>query len=193
MALAGTVWRPIGPSPLTQSGRQDNGLVTAVAVNPNNGNVVYIGTAGGGVWRTPDGGANWVPIFDRQTSLGIGDPSALAIDPNDTSTIYMGTSGRVGRQISAGLFKSTDGGASCVRLGSGYPVGNNGNASQFTRQWINVILVDPANSQTLYLASTTGVFRSTDGGLNWTFGAGAAGDARSLVLDPTSSAAARVL
>ena len=115
MALAGTVWRPIGPSPLNQSGRQDNGLVTAVAVNPNNGNVVYIGTAGGGVWRTPDGGANWVPIFDRQTSLGIGEPSALAIDPNDTSTIYMGTSGRVGRQVPAGLFKSTDGGASCVR------------------------------------------------------------------------------
>lgn len=193
MTLTGTVWAPIGPSPIAQSGRQDNGLVSSIVINPNDANVIYIGTAGGGVWRTLDGGTSWTPIFDRQISLGVGEPGAIAIDPNDTSKIYIGTSGRVTPQRQAGLYKSTDGGASCVRLGAGYPAGNTGNATQFASQWINVILVDPANSQIVYLASTSGVFRSTDGGLNWTQGTGSGGDARSLMLDTSSPAGTRIL
>jgi hypothetical protein len=96
MTLTGTVWAPIGPTPMTTGGgRQDNGLTTAIAVNPNDGNVIYQGTAGGGVWRTLDGGATWTPVFDRQIALGIGEPGGIAIDPSDTSTLYIGTSGRV--------------------------------------------------------------------------------------------------
>lgn len=90
MTLKGTVWAPMGPSPISQSARQDNGLTSAIAINPDDGNVIYQGTAGGGVWRTLDGGAMWTPIFDRQTSLGIGEPGAIAIDPNDTSIILVG-------------------------------------------------------------------------------------------------------
>ena len=45
MSLKGTVWAPIGPSPMSESGTQDNGLVTSIAVNPNNPNVLYLGTA----------------------------------------------------------------------------------------------------------------------------------------------------
>jgi photosystem II stability/assembly factor-like uncharacterized protein len=193
MTINGTVWIPIGPSPMAQGGRQDNGLASAIAINPSNPNIIFLGTAGGGVWRTNDGGANWNPLFDRQVSLGVGNPSAIAIDPNNTNTIYVGTSQRLTPQAPAGLFRSTDGGASWVRLGSGYPAGNTGNVTQFFGQWINVIIVDPANSQRLYLASTTGVFRSTDGGLNWTQGTNSAGDARSLVLDTSSPAGARIL
>ena len=193
MSLNGTVWAARGPSPMGEGSRQDNGLVSAIAVNPNDPNVIYQGTAGGGVWRSIDGGQHWIPQFDRQAALGVGEPGALAIDPNNTDTIYIGTSGRVTPQAQAGLFKSTDGGNSCVRLGSGYPDGNVGNAIMFARQWINVIIVDPADSQTLYLASTSGVFRSQNGGLNWTPGAGIAGDVRSLVLDTSTPAGSRVL
>jgi photosystem II stability/assembly factor-like uncharacterized protein len=187
--IVGTVWEPIGPSPLAQGGRPDNGLTSAIAVNPNNPSIVYQGTAGGGVWRTNDSGATWTPIFDQQISLGVGNPSALAIDPNDTNTIYVGTSNRLARQASAGLFKSTDSGASWVRLGFGFPAGNMGDATQFRSRRINVVIVDPANSQTLYLACNTGVFRSVDGGLNWgAAGTGSNGDVRALVLDTTSPA-----
>ncbi len=193
MTLNGTVWIPRGPSPMNEDKRRDNGLVSAIAVNPNDPDVVYHGTAGGGVWRSTDRGAHWAPIFDRQAALGIGEPGALAIDPNDTDTLYIGTSARVTPQVQAGLFKSSDGGNSCIRLGSGYPAGNVGNAGQFVNQWVNVIIVDPADSQTVYLASTSGVFRSTDGGLNWTAGSGVSGDARSLVLDTSSGAGNRVL
>ncbi len=193
MSLKGTVWAPIGPSPISQGASPVNGLVSAIAVNPANSNVIYIGTAGGGAWRSDDGGISWFPLFDRQLSLGVGEPGALAIDPNNTDVVYLGTSARVSAQPQAGLFKSTDGGGSWIRLGSGYPAGNTGNAIQFINQWINVIIVDPANSNILYLASTSGCFRSIDGGRNWTAGANSGGDARSLVLDTSTPAGSRIL
>jgi photosystem II stability/assembly factor-like uncharacterized protein len=193
MSIKGTVWAPIGPSPIAENSSQANGLVTAIAIHPSNPKIIYQGTAGGGVWRTSDGGQTWAPVFDRQLSLGIGEPGALAIDPNHTDTLYAGTSGRINQQPQAGLFKSTDGGASWVQLGSGFPAGNTGNAGQFVGQWINVILVDPADSNTLYLGTTSGLFRSTDGGQNWTPGTNGGGDARSLVLDTSSPAGKRIL
>jgi Abnormal spindle-like microcephaly-assoc'd, ASPM-SPD-2-Hydin len=202
MSLTGTVWAPIGPSPMKEGGGQDNGLVTAIAVNPGNPSVIYLGTAQGGVWRSGDGGNTWTPLFDHQLALGIGEPGGIAIDPTDTSIIYVGTSGRIGSlepdtilQPSAGLFKSTDGGASWIALGSGYPAGNTGNAGQFANNnaWINVIIVDPANSSVLYLASSNGVFTSSDAGQNWTAATGIAGDSRSLVLDLSTPANARIL
>ena len=193
MSLNGTAWTSVGPSPISQGASAVNGLVSAIAVHPANSNVVYIGTAGGGAWRTDDGGASWIPLFDRQLSLAVGEPGALAIDPTNPAVVYLGTSGRVAAQPQAGLFKSTDAGGSWIRLGSGYPANNTGNALQFVNQWINVIIVDSANSNVLYLASTSGCFRSVDGGQNWTAGVNAFGDARSLTLDASSPAANRIL
>lgn len=207
MSLNGTVWAPIGPSPIDETaiyGILANGQVTAIAINPNNPNTIYIGTAWGGVWLTRNGGAaqpTWTPIFDRAPSLGIGDPGALAIDPVNTNVIYAGTTSREGSagfsgeltQQPAGLFKSTDGGASWIQLGSAYPPGPPSNASILFSQLITVVIVDPVNNQTVYLASNAGLFVSTDGGFNWTQGAAPAGDVRSLVLDTTSPAAARIL
>jgi hypothetical protein len=196
LTLSGRAWMPIGPSPVAKD-LPFNGLVSAIAINPLNPNIIYIGTGGGGMWRSMNGGLTWIPLFDRQLTLGIGGPSGLAIDPNKTNIVYLGTSNRINREPRpAGLFKSTDGGYSWIKLGSGYPIGNSGNAQEFFNQNINVIIVDPADSNTLYLASNVGVFRSTDGGLNWTQGRTSAGnlfgDARSLVLD-TSTSGSRIL
>jgi photosystem II stability/assembly factor-like uncharacterized protein len=197
MSLNGTVWTPIGPSPL-HAGIDVNGQVTSIAVNPNNPDVIYIGTAWGGIWRTQDGGTSWTPLFDHAPSLGIGEPAAIAIDPIDTSILYAGTSNREGSQFSnaatqpgAGLFKSTDGGASWIRLGSSYPSSSPSNANIFFNQALNVVIVDPADNRIVYLASNSGLFRSTDGGLNWNKVAN--GTVNSLVLDPTSPASARIL
>ena len=192
MSLNGTVWAPIGPNPMNEGGVEYNGLVTTIAVNPNNASMLYLGTVQGGVWRSDDGGDHWRPLFDHQPATGIGEPGGIAIDPNNTDTIYVGTSGG-GRQPTAGLFKSTDGGASWIVLGSGYPAGNNGTASQFAKQNIFVVLVDPANSNVLYLGSSNGVFTSPDGGRNWKAASGISGGARSLALDLSSPTAARIL
>jgi hypothetical protein len=187
VSLKGTVWAPIGPSPINEGSGQDNGLVTTLAVNPNNPSVLYMGTAQGGVWRSGDGGNTWTPLFDKQLSLGIGEPAGIAVDPSDSDTVYVGTSGRVGSaepdtlsQPAAGLFKSTDGGASWNSIGS------------FGNQWINVIIVDPA-SGVLYLASSKGVFTSQDAGITWTAATGISGDTRSLALDLSTPANARIL
>lgn len=202
MGLNGTVWAPIGPSPIDQGSISANGQVTAIAVHPSNSNIIYIGTAWGGIWLTRDGGTTWQPIFDRAPALGVGEPGALAIDPVDTSIIYVGTSNRDGSQFSgeatqppAGLFKSTDGGSSWIRLGSGFPSGPASNANIFFSQVINVVIVDPVNHQSVYLASNRGLFVSTDGGFNWKQGAGppALRDVRSLQLDATSPTSARTL
>ncbi|MEX0277502.1 MAG: choice-of-anchor D domain-containing protein [Ruegeria sp.] len=193
--IPGTVWKPIGPSPIT-GGREDNGLVTSIATHPSDPDIVYIGTADGGVWKTGDGGANWLALFDEELCLAIGEPNCVAIDPGDTDVLYVGTStrGAVSVQQRVGIFKSADGGASWILLGSGYPEGNDGNADDFANRNVNSIVVDPANSQVVYAATSNGVWVSTDAGQNWTSGAGTAGlDARSLELDATSPVGARVL
>src|SRR5690349_20552106 len=114
MGLNGRVWTPIGPSPIDQGAITANGQVTAIGVNPNNSNIIYIGTAWRGVWRTRDGGSTGTPTVDRALALGVGGPTGIAIDPTNTNVIYVGTGNRDGSQFSgdatqppAGLFKST--------------------------------------------------------------------------------------
>lgn len=193
--ISGTVWIPIGPSPITGD-RADNGMVTAIAPHPSNANIVYVGTADGGVWKTNDGGSTWQSLFDEELCLAVGEPQSIAIDPGDSDVIYVGTSARgaVSVQRQVGIFKSMDGGSSWILLGSGYPQGNGGNANAFANRLVNAIIVDPANSQIVYAATNNGVWVSNDSGQNWVQGTGTnSRDARSLVLDPTSPAGARVL
>ena len=90
-----------------------------------------------------------------------------------------------------GLYKSTDGGNSWVQMGSGFPSGNNGNIN-FIGTDINGVIVDPANSGTVYLASAAGVAVSYDGGLNWPVQTNL-GDTRSIELDTSTPPASRVL
>jgi len=68
MSLKGTVWAPFGSSPIDEGGNGDNGLVTAIAPHPTNPNIIYIGTAGGGVWKSEDQGNHWRPLFDRENA-----------------------------------------------------------------------------------------------------------------------------
>jgi hypothetical protein len=135
--------------------------------------------------------------------LAIGEPAAVAIDPSNANTIYVGSSTQVNNSTGAqgialnttlGILKSTDAGGSWITLGSGFPAGNTGNASQFANTDIYAIIVDPANSNILYLAGSLGLWTSSDGGQNWVQGTnGGVGTAQSLVLDPSSAPGSRVL
>lgn len=108
--LRGT-WTQIGPEPAEfWSLGGSSGRATAVVVDPRNSNVVYLGTAGGGVWKTTDGGQNWSPLTDAQPSLAIG---SLALDPSNPDIVYAGTGEEnfsVDSYYGAGILKSTDGG-----------------------------------------------------------------------------------
>lgn len=219
-SIAGTVWKPLGPNPIVEEGCcttpkitfAANGRVNSIAVDPTNSDVLYLGSAGGGVWKSVDRGVHWKPMTDQEVSLGIGTPHALTVDPNNPNTIYAGTSSfaLLGQSLprtrdegqSRGILKSTDGGASWIVLGSGIPTGNVGNAgTRFSGRNINTIIVDPADSDVLYLAAGRGddpnpggAFRSTDGGLNWTQGNGTFNmRVESLVLDTSSPPGSRAL
>ena len=69
-------WRSIGPSNMS-------GRVADVVGVPGNPNIVYVGSASGGVWKTTNGGNSWSPIFDRQGSQSIG---AIALEPNNSNS-----------------------------------------------------------------------------------------------------------
>jgi hypothetical protein len=92
--LAFPSWISIGPRPVPNGSSQPGtlgpvtGRVTAIATDPTNASIVYLGTAQGGVWRTINGGTSWVAIFDNAQSLGIG---AIALAPSNHDILYIGT------------------------------------------------------------------------------------------------------
>src|SRR5712692_4460056 len=88
-ALSQDRWTSIGPRPaqaLTTSqaifngARSISGRVTSLAIDPRNSDVIYLGAATGGVWKTTDGGLNWTPLTDTQPTLVTG---AIALDPSN--------------------------------------------------------------------------------------------------------------
>ena len=166
-------WENIGPAPMRGSlmGKQKidvSGRVLDIIIDPRNSNVVYVGTAQGGVWKSSDGGQSWAPLTDNQPSLAIG---ALALDSNNPDVVYVGTgepSLGGDNYYGAGLLKSTNGGQSWTLLGG----------DRFGGTGIAKIIVDPVNPETLYVANTRtgvdgptlpprGVFKSGNGGQSW--------------------------
>jgi uncharacterized repeat protein (TIGR01451 family) len=164
--IPATPWRPIGPSSTSGFWGKATGRVFSLLVDPRNSSVVYAGTHGGGVWKSRDGGSTWVPLTDKQPSLGA---ESLAFDPSDADTIYVGT----GVDYGAGILKSTDGGVTWTSYPGPF-VGPFGSDSFFGGSArILSIAVSPANPSTVLVAdfvwpeSNAGVYRSTDGGKTW--------------------------
>ena len=115
-------WKPLGPFGI-KPGNTGNiwaGRVNSIAVDPSNPQRIFVATAGGGVWRTTNGGQSWTPLTDDLENLTIG---AIAMAPSDPNVIYAGTGeGHFSRLDSfpgAGLYVSRDGGDSwTVTFGS---------------------------------------------------------------------------
>ena len=169
-SLSATTWAPIGPASLQSGGGLVSGRVAGIAVDPTDPNTIYVAAAGGGVWKTTDGGTTWTPLTDNQTTLAMG---SIAIAPNDHLKIYAGT----GEANNAGDSNH----------GNGILVSNDGGATwslatangAFTGNAIGQISVDPTNENVAYAAvggytengvffSHTGIWKTTDGGTTWT-------------------------
>lgn len=139
-----------------------SGRCASAAIDPTNPQKLYIASSGGGAWRSSDGGATWSPMGDGWQDM---TTSCVVVAPTSPNTIYVGTGDWDGwGGYSHGIQRSTDGGNTWVNVGKG----------QFGNYAVRRILVDPNNSQ--IVTAVTGrsvggngkVWRSTDGGDNWT-------------------------
>ena len=145
-------WQSLGPGNV-------GGRTRALIVDPVTPNTMYAAGVAGGVWKSTNAGASWVALDDFMANIAV---TSMAFEPGNPSVIYAGTgegffNGDAVR--GAGIFKSTDAGATWTRLAST-------TTSDF---FVNDIVVGTgANSQHVYAATRTGVWRSLDGGANWT-------------------------
>ncbi|HEY5691763.1 MAG TPA: hypothetical protein VIS49_09920, partial [Cyclobacteriaceae bacterium] len=155
--LKGMKARSIGPGAMS-------GRITAIDVVINNRDIMYVGSASGGLWKTTSGGIDWEPIFDKEAVMSIG---AVAIQQSNPSVIWVGTGeGNPRNSLNGGygLYKSLDGGKNWKLIGL-----------EKTRN-IHRIIIDPNDPSTVYVAAIgspwgehpeRGVFKTTDGGQTW--------------------------
>ena len=141
------------------------GRTVGAAGIPDQPNVFYIGVNNGGVWKTTDAGRTWKPIFDSESTGSIG---TITLAPSDPNIIYVGSGEGLRRpdlSTGNGIYKSTDAGKTWRHLGL-----RDG-------QQIASIIVDPHDPDRVFAAvlghpygpnAERGIFRSTDGGENWT-------------------------
>ncbi|MGC6487550.1 MAG: hypothetical protein ACON4Z_07890 [Planctomycetota bacterium] len=151
-----------GINPLTwvDRGPDDRGgRCRALLIHPTIPSRWYAGSVGGGIWRSDTSGGAWYPIGDEMPNLAI---SCMTFDPANANILYAGTGEGVGNFDAirgAGIWKSTDAGATWAQLAST----QNADFDYVTR-----IAVSPTNSALILASTSRGIWRSTDSGANWT-------------------------
>ncbi|MGC3970502.1 MAG: PDZ domain-containing protein [Pirellulales bacterium] len=150
-------WRNLGPA-------NPMGRMTDIAIHPRQKNTWYVGSAGGGVWKTSNAGTTWTNVFDRVGNVSIGD---IAIAPSDPEIVWVGTGEENARnsvQWGDGVYKSTDGGATWTHAGlrESFQIGH--------------IAIHPKNPDIVFVAALgrlwgenpeRGIYRTKDGGKSW--------------------------
>lgn len=155
--LKGMKPRAIGPAAMS-------GRITAVDVVASNPDIMFVGAASGGVWKTVSGGITWEPVFDKESTLSIG---AIAVQQDNPAVVWVGTGeGNPRNSLNGGdgIYKTMDGGKTWKKLGL-----------EKTRH-IHRVIIDPKNPNTVYVAAIgspwgehpeRGVFKTVDGGATW--------------------------
>ncbi len=144
-------WKCIGPFNI-------GGRIKSIVIHPTNPDIVYIGAAAGGIWKTTNGGAKWEPIFDFENSIAFG---ALAMDPENPDIIYAGTGEAVSGgtvYLGTGMYKTTDAGKTWNLTGLTV-------LGAFSK-----ICIHPKNNKLIFaggIKRAGGLYRSTDAGKTW--------------------------
>lgn len=153
-------WKALGPAPIPNgqtSGRTDpvSGRTSAIAVDPTNANIVYSGTAQGGLYRSLDGGTTWTALMDGALSLAIG---SVAVAPSDPSIVYVGT-GEGGFSLDSffgvGIYR-INGANTATPVVTGPLNRDASNNDIFTGRAVSSIRVDPSNPAIIYAGSVSG-------------------------------------
>ena len=164
-------WTSLGPSS-SSGGYEGLGRINCVAFRPGDNNTYYAGAPSGGLWKTTDNGATWTVLTDNNAVLGVSDAVVIAGTTAAADTIYIATGDRDGGSMwhlgsgnwsdnnSIGVLKSTDGGTTWNTTGLSF------SASEKKSVWR--LLMDPNNHNVVYAATSDGLYKTTDGGANWT-------------------------
>ncbi len=139
-------WTELGPNSWSRTTGWNPGVgrLSAIAVDKNNEQLIFVGSPGGGIWKTTNGGTNWQPLTDNNAAwMNI---YALAIDPQNSNIIYAGTTNI--------MIKSIDGGNTWSQVGT-------------TNFGAKKILIHPTNSNIIYSAGSGGLYVSNDAGTTW--------------------------
>ena len=169
-ASAAGNWVPLGPS--KPANRYFGaGRINCIAFHPTDANTFWVGTPAGGLWKTTDFGKTWTsnPAMESQPSLGVSD---MVIDPNDPRIMYIATgdgdaAGMVnlingsgdGDNKSIGILKSIDGGLSWQKTGLNWELKDQSLIARLIRH--------PASSDTLFAATSGGIYKTINKGDNW--------------------------
>lgn len=152
------VWTWLGPGNI-------GGRIRAILIHPTQPATMWLGSAGGGIWKTTNSGGLWSPLGDFMASLSIG---CMAIDRTAPDVLYAGTgegffdavegTSNTAAIRGAGIFKSVNGGATWTQL-----------PATAGPEWyfVNRLAISPADSAVLLAATGTGIYRSVDGGATW--------------------------
>lgn len=160
-------WKPLGPYNLTGTGL---GRVNAIAVHPTNTDIIYVGAATGGIWKSTNGGNNWAESVTPDVySLGISDIAICKTKPNvilaATGDANGAGSGSGYGAFSSGLLLSTDDGSSWKEVNVD---AINPNMEQNNGILIYSILINHNNPSKFVIATNVGVYHSDNSGASWT-------------------------
>jgi hypothetical protein len=140
-------WKYLGPSPIPVT-VPTSGRVSAIAVHPTNPDIVYVGAAQGGLYRSLNGGTTWTPLLDNALTLAIG---SIAIAPSDPTTVYVGTGeagGSLDSFLGVGIYRITNADTTPVVSG---PFGT----AELGNRSVSKILVHPTDANMIWASSST--------------------------------------
>ena len=167
-------WTFHGPDQ-TPGGYNGIGRVNVVAFHPTDTNTFWVGSAGGGAWKTNDGGNTWAAVNDYFPVLGVSDIDFNPLNPN---TIYLCTGDRDARDTySIGVLKSYDGGNTWDTTGFQLEI------TDF--KLTNSLLINPLDTNSITLGTSAGIYKSYDGGATWEYKQG--GEFQQLEYHPTDT------
>ena len=152
-------WSSIGPGNV-------GGRVRSLVIHPTATDTMFIGSVGGGIWKTTDGGAHWSPVDDFMANLAV---SAMVITPGNPDQLFAGTGEgfyNADGIRGAGIYRSVDGGTTWIQLpATSTSPGAGQTASDY--HYTNELAISPAGT-TLLAATRSGIFRSIDSGATFT-------------------------
>jgi hypothetical protein len=159
----GPEWFALGPSPIPNGQILGNGpevpvsgRVSAIAVDPTNPNLVYVGGAQGGVFRSFDGGQTWTQLFVGAKSFAIG---SITVDPVDPNNVFVGTGEgnlSIDSYFGVGVYVIRDAKSAKPKLEGPYNLDEQGQNVFFARSIVRVV-VDPKDDNIVFCASSSGV------------------------------------